>query len=122
MVERDIDLLLRILDHCDRIHSCINRFGSDFQMYLGDPDYQDVIKLNLFQIGECVNRISDETKEKNQSIPWHEIHELRNVIAHGYIKIKEERIWDVVQTDIPNLKAEISLILQKSGLPPESYE
>ncbi len=122
MVEKDVGLCLRILDHCDRINNCINRFGNSFQIYLEDPDYQDVIKMNLFQIGECVNGITEETKENDPDIPWHEIYGLRNVIAHGYVKIKEERIWNVVQSDIPELQMKITRILQKSGLSQDIYE
>ena len=72
MNERDIDLLLRILDHCDRISACIHRFGDDFQKYLMDPDYQDAVKMNLFQIGECVNRLSEEFRAEKTEVPWHE--------------------------------------------------
>ena len=38
MNERDLDLLLRVLDHCDRIESCVNRFGNDFMISRDDLD------------------------------------------------------------------------------------
>ena len=115
-LDSDIDLLLRILDHCDRIKSCIQRFGDDFQVYLQDLDYQDVIKMNIFQIGESVNSLSDEIKEEFSGIPWHEIYGMRNIIAHGYVKIKEERIWQTIQTDIPELDKQITEFLENSGI------
>ena len=40
--DRDIDLLIRILDHADRIHACVRRFGDNFDIYIHDPDYQDM--------------------------------------------------------------------------------
>lgn len=106
--ERDIDGLFKILDFCDRIGECIRRFGDGYDFFINDPDYRDVIKMNLFQIGEMVNTLSEECKESMQQIPWHQIYGLRNVIGHGYDKINEERIWDTVQTDIPKLYKEIS--------------
>lgn len=114
--EHDIDLLLRILDYCDRIESCKQRFGDNFDIYQQDLDYQDVIKMNLFQIGECVNGISEECRNSIPSIPWHQIYGLRNVIAHGYVKIKEERIWQTIQNDIPLLQKEISNYFSLMGI------
>ena len=34
-------------------------------------------------------------------------HGARNVIAHGYVKVKNEIIWEIVEEDIPLLKQEI---------------
>ncbi len=46
--------------------------------------------MNVFQIGEASNRLSDECKENMSLIPWYEIYGTRNVIAHGYVKVKNE--------------------------------
>ena len=46
-------------------------------------------------------------------IPWHEMYGTRNIIAHGYIKVKNEIIWNIVERDIPLLKKEI---FEKTGL------
>ena len=57
ITDRNNDLLVRILDYCDRIKSCTLRFGNDFSIYEQDPDYQDVIKMNLFQILNRNNKL-----------------------------------------------------------------
>lgn len=116
ITDRNIDLLVRILDYCDRIKSCTLRFGNDFSIYEQDPDYQDVIKMNLFQIGEAVNGISEECRNDMPNVPWHQIYGLRNIIAHGYVKIKEERIWQTAQNGIPDLKQEIINYLTLKGI------
>ena len=106
--ERDVDGLIRILDYCDRIGECIRRFGDGYDFFINDSDYRDVIKMNLFQIGEMVNLLSEDCRESMSQIPWHQIYGLRNVIGHGYQKIDDERIWNTVKTDIPILFKEIS--------------
>ena len=105
--DRDKDNLAAILDYCDRINSIVERFGNSFEKYNADADYRDAVLMNVFQIGEASNRISDECKEAMNTIPWHEIYGTRNVIAHGYVKVKNEIIWDIIERDIPLLKKEI---------------
>lgn len=111
--DRDKDNLAAILDYCDRISSIIERFGNSFEIYKTDADYRDAVLMNVFQIGEASNRLSDECKEIFNSIPWHEIYGTRNVIAHGYVKVNNEIIWDIIERDIPLLKKEIA---EKAGL------
>ena len=104
---RDKDNLAAILDYCDRIISIVERFGSSFEQFNQDEDYRDAVLMNVFQIGEATNRLSDDCKEIMNSVPWHEIYGARNVIAHGYVKVKNEIIWEIVEEDIPLLKQEI---------------
>ena len=113
--ERDIDSLFLMLDHCERIESCVRRFGDSYDSYFTDHDYQDAIKMNLLQIGEICNRLSDECTGQIKDIPWREIYGLRNVIAHGYESLVEERIWNTVKEDIPDLKAVVTDILEEMG-------
>lgn len=111
--ERDKDNLAAILDCCDRISSIVERFGNSFEKYNTDADYRDAALMNVFQIGEASNRLSDECKEIMDGIPWHELYGTRNVIAHGYVKVKNEIIWNIIKNDIPLLKKEIN---EKAGL------
>ena len=111
--DRDKDNLAAILDYCDRIRSIVDRFGNSFETYNTDADYRDAVLMNVFQIGEASNRLSDECKEIMNAVPWHEIYGTRNVIAHGYVKVKNEIIWEIVEKDVPLLKQEITT---KAGL------
>ena len=109
--ERDVDRLLRILDYCDRIDDSVHRFGDSLEAFEQDADYRDAVKMNLFQIGETVNLLSDECKEQINDVLWHRIYGMRNVIAHGYEKVKDDRIWDTVKMDIPDLRSKIKAAL-----------
>ena len=113
--ERDVDLLLRILDHCDRIDSCVARFGNDYDIYRSDMEYQDAVKMNLFQIGETSNNLTDELKDSLKMVPWHQMYGMRNIIAHGYEKVHESEIWKTIKNDIPDLKKKIMGYLKENG-------
>jgi uncharacterized protein with HEPN domain len=40
-------------------------------------------------------------------VAWREISGFRNVVVHDYLGIELERIWDIVQRDLPILKNQI---------------
>ena len=115
LAPRDEDSLVRILELCDRINSARQRYGDGLNSFLADEDYKDVVCMNLFQIGEVSHSLSDELKASMSEVPWREIYGLRNVIAHGYESLVEERIWNTVKKDIPQLSQTLDRILSELG-------
>ena len=99
--ERDEDILYRILDLCDRITEAKKRFGESYDCFSTDPDYRDVIKMNLFQIGENANSLSEECRSELPQIPWRQVIGMRNIIAHAYIRLDDEIVWNTADNDIP---------------------
>ncbi|MBQ6715202.1 MAG: DUF86 domain-containing protein [Clostridia bacterium] len=47
----------------------------------------------ILQIGELVNRLSDDFKSNNAHIPWNKIRCMRNYVAHEYGSIDFDIIW-----------------------------
>ena len=109
--ERDTLYLLRISEYCERITEAVARFGNSFESFVFDADYRDVICMNIFQIGELANQLSEEFKESNDNLPWDQMYGIRNRLAHAYIKVDDKIIWDTVQYDIPKLKEKIDEII-----------
>ena len=54
-------------------------------------------------LGEAARQVPQGFKDKHDEIPWREISSLRNIIAHEYFGLDQEILWDVVQTQIPDL-------------------
>jgi len=105
--ERDRLYLLKIKEYCIRIDEAKNRFGNSFEAFESDADYRDVVCMNIFQIGELANQLSDELKEETSDIPWHQMYGIRNILAHAYIKIENKVIWETIENDIPTLEKKI---------------
>ena len=71
--------------------------------------------MNIFQIGELSNHLSDELKESFPDIPWHNIYGIRNIIAHAYIIVDKSKIWETAENDVPVLYKKIRSIAQGMG-------
>ena len=82
-----------------------------FDQYARDRKLQLAIECALEIIGEGARCISDRFKDAHPQIPWRMIVAQRNVIAHEYGDIKQDRIWRVVAAHIPELKAQLQLVI-----------
>jgi uncharacterized protein with HEPN domain len=66
--------------------------------YLQDRKLQLAIERALEIIGEAARLISPPFKAAHPEVSWQQIIAQRNVIAHDYGEIKQDRIW-MVATD-----------------------
>ena len=102
--ESDLELIKRILMHCERIISLVDRFGNDYETFLSDIAYRDSVSMNLLQIGEIAGKLSEDYRLKTSGkIPWKAIRGMRNLFAHDYGNMDESLIWQTVGNDIPML-------------------
>lgn len=102
--ERDNEQLGVILNYCSRLNIALERFGESYDAFEKDIPFQDSCSLCLIQIGEAVNRISDEFKNKHPEIEWHQIYGMRNHLVHGYNMFDAEIAWDAIEHNIPSLQ------------------
>jgi uncharacterized protein with HEPN domain len=49
-------------------------------------------------------------KEAHPEVPWESISGFRNVLVHGYFGIKLERIWEIIERDLPIFWASLEAI------------
>jgi len=111
---RDIRILEHITDYCDQISEAVERFGADLSIFLNDRVYRNAVSLCILQIGELVSILTEEFEQNYSDIPWREIKLMRNIVAHRYGTIDYTITWDVVQNDIPKLKAFCSTFFSES--------
>ncbi len=106
MPKRDAELLLE--DIREAIAK-VERYtkGLDRGAFLADDKTIDAVVRNLEVIGEAARQLPTEFIENAPGIPWHRISGLRNRIVHDYFGLDLEIIWQVVERDVPELKARI---------------
>ena len=104
---RDIDNMCAILDFCDRVETIYHQMGKSYDEFVANELYRDALLMNILQIGETANRLSDECKEALHDLPWGEIIGTRNVIVHGYAQVDDRIIWNIVEHDVPILQDQL---------------
>lgn len=98
----------------------IERFTTEGKdAFLSDDKTQDAVLRNLQIMAESTQRVSDSLKALHPEVPWPEIAGFRNVLAHDYLGVKVERVWEVIQAGLPRLKASAQSMLKTLGPAPE---
>ncbi len=100
----------------DDINECIRKIeeytqGVSYDDFFKDSELQDAIMRRLEIIGEAVKNIPKETKELYLLIPWRQIAGMRDVLIHEYSGVKLDRVWEVIEKDIPHLKEQLCSIV-----------
>ena len=47
--------------------------------------------------------MADDFKNAHPDIPWRNIVDTRNILAHGYAQIDLDILWDIIGMDLPEL-------------------
>jgi uncharacterized protein with HEPN domain len=113
MNKRDRIVLQKIISYADELAQTIKRFDLDEKKLPKDFVVKNSIAMDILQIGELANALTNEFRNVSNMIPWRDIISLRNRAAHGYGSFDWSIIWEVASQDIPNLEAEIGKIMQQ---------
>jgi uncharacterized protein with HEPN domain len=62
-------------------------------------------------IGEAANGVSAGLREEYPDVPWRQIVDVRNLLAHGYRFVDPRIVWQVVVRDLPGLEGQVRRIL-----------
>ena len=81
------------------------------EAFLREELIQDAVIRNLEIIGEAAKRVDEEYRAAHSQIPWRGMAALRDVLIHQYEGIELERVWAVVEGDLPMIKQAIAAVL-----------
>lgn len=83
--------------------------GSD--SFYQDELVQTWVIHHLEIIGEAVRTIPQDFRNLHPEIPWKQMNAMRNILVHLYFEINLDRVWAVVEQDLPDLKSSVDAIL-----------
>lgn len=81
------------------------------ERFLEDELVQDAVLRNFEVIGEAAKRLDEVYRASHPEIPWRAIAGLRDVLIHQYEGVELERVWAIVEKDLPGLKQSIAGLL-----------
>lgn len=95
--------------YVEHILDCIGRIetytGGNKSGFLGSTLVQDAEVRNLEVMAESTQRLSEGVKNDHPDVDWRGLAGFRNVLAHGYLGLDIQRIWDLIETRLPALKS-----------------
>lgn len=116
--ERDAAYLWDMMDAASSIRDFM--VGINYAQYLADRKLQLAVERCLEIIGEAARCVSASRRQAHADIPWRAIIAQRNVLAHEYGDIKQERIWLVATEHIEELI--VRLVPLIPPVPPRTIE
>jgi uncharacterized protein with HEPN domain len=62
-------------------------------------------------IGEAVGKLPAAVKDGYPDIPWQDIKDFRNLLAHEYFGVDLEIVWNTIHNDLPKLIDAVQMIV-----------
>ena len=89
--------------------------GNSFEDYRQNKMLRLAVERLLEIIGQAAKEVSVEFKDQHKKLPWVKIIGLRNVLAHEYGEVKDEKIYLVTTKDILPLIEQLKQILKENN-------
>lgn len=109
----DMLYLIHISECVERIERYVSEGGKD--QFMSSTLIQDAVLRNLQTMAESIQRLSDASQSAHPEIEWRKISGFRNVLVHDYLSVDLERVWLVIENDLPELKHAINAMLNERG-------
>ena len=108
---KDKDRLQHILEAIDVLQGGAQKYSleqieKDSILYFGFVKQVEII-------GEAVYMLTKEFRESHPDIEWDAIEGMRHVLVHGYYEISPDKVWNVIEKDLPILRPKIQDLLGK---------
>ncbi|RLA75359.1 MAG: DUF86 domain-containing protein [Epsilonproteobacteria bacterium] len=106
----DKDFIFDMLSACENILEYTQ--GFTYEEFKNNKIVVDAVIRNIEILGEAAKKVSDELKEKYNTVKWRDISRTRDKIIHFYFGVSVSIIWDIVSIDIPALKEKLEAIVK----------
>lgn len=110
---KDIQLLRKIIAYCKDTAALQLMADNSEEKFLQDSILQAAAGMFILQIGELAKHLSSELTEKYTAVPWKQIKGMRDVYAHQYSIVNNEKVWETIREDIPILQEHCQKILDE---------
>ncbi len=102
--------LYSFVEAIDKIETYSKEFDNAEDFY-HDAKSFDASMMQFVVIGEVISRLDEDFKITHNNIPWQQIKDFRNIIAHDYFGIDADEIWSIIQFHLLPLKENIQELI-----------
>jgi uncharacterized protein with HEPN domain len=75
--------------------------GMDLAAFRADRKTYDAVERCLERISEAASKLGSVASDLMPGQQWPEIRALGNRLRHEYDLIREDRLWDIIQVNLP---------------------
>lgn len=111
MNERDKSRIQDMLDNAYKISQFAH--GQTRNTLDTDDMFAYAVVHALEIIGEAARNVTDEFQAQTSEIEWKPIMSMRHRIAHDYLNVDYDIVWNVTQNKIPELISQLESILSR---------
>lgn len=112
MKKSDTERIKKIVSTWDALKRQIDEHSITKEKLLDDQFSQWAVTTPLYNIGEQVYKISDETKKQNPQIIWSVVSGLRHRLVHDYEGINWSIIVDVIFNEMEEFVNDVKKLIQ----------
>jgi len=105
--------LIHIGECIERVERYVSAGGK--AAFMANGMMQDAVLRNLQTMAESTQRLADDLKAKHPEVNWYQIAGFRNILVHDYLSVDLDRVWLIVERELPGLKRAIAAMLQELG-------
>ncbi|HEU4558283.1 MAG TPA: DUF86 domain-containing protein, partial [Longimicrobium sp.] len=91
--------IVDIIESAEKILAAVQ--GVEFSRFASDALLRDAVLYNVVIIGEAARYIPADVQSRYPEVPWRELREIRNFVAHVYHRVSYRQIWRTITTDLP---------------------
>ncbi len=95
---------LRIRDALDAMEAAERFIDGASHAFEGDEKTLYAVEYCFIVIGEALRHVPDDVRSAHPEVPWRDIAGMRNRIAHDYLGVDRELIWQTVTDEFPTLR------------------
>lgn len=78
--------------------------GMEYEDFKANEIVLEACVFNISQLGEVANKVDTEFEKAHPEVPWRQIYGLRNRIVHDYEGVNLKLVWEIIRTDLPEVK------------------
>jgi uncharacterized protein with HEPN domain len=110
-MSRDDAHVLDILNAARKMLSFVR--GMERTALEADERTQSAVLYQLTILGEAAKRVSEPFKQQHPEVPWRKMSGTRDRVVHEYDRVSLDRVWEVLQEDLPALVAALEPVERK---------
>ncbi|MDQ4502826.1 HepT-like ribonuclease domain-containing protein [Sinomonas sp. ASV322] len=85
--------------------------------FIAEPNWRtrEALKSLLIDLNTAADRLPESVREKYPEIPWRELRDQRNLLAHDYASIRHSILWATASRHLPPLRDQLAGVRRDLG-------